>query len=304
MSSAQSAPVRSQPLSSPRWLKFAPWMFVLLWSAGYVPVRIELEACAPLFFLAVRYIGVLAVLVPAYLIVRPPLPASRREWVHLAIVGALIQGIYFALTNISIKAGVSAAALGIILALQPVLVALAAPKIAGEAVSPKIWLGLLLGLIGAVTVVMAKAGSGDATQAGILTACMALMFITVGTLWEKRFGSSQHPIVANLVQCGVACIIALSLAWPFESFQIDWSWRFAISLVYLVVGNSIVAMTLLLAMVRYGQATRATALLFLVPPCSAAFAWLVLGEPFPPMVWAGMAAACLGVWLVGPAVKR
>jgi drug/metabolite transporter (DMT)-like permease len=297
-----AAPERSP--RPPRWLRFAPWAFVLLWSAGYVPVRIGLAYREPLVFLVVRYAGVLALLIPAYLITRPPLPATRREWLHLAIVGALIQGIYFALTNIAVKVGVSAAGLGIILALQPILVALCVPKIAGEKVGGKVWIGLLLGLAGAIVVVLAKAGSGDATRAGIAAAALALLFITAGTLWEKRFGSAQHPIVASMVQCGVACVIALAAAWPLETFHIDWTWAFVVSLAYLVIGNSIVAMTLLLAMVRYGQATRATALLFLVPPCSAAFAWAVLGEPFPPLVWAGMAAACLGVWLVGPAVKR
>jgi drug/metabolite transporter (DMT)-like permease len=283
----------------PRWLPLAPWLFVALWSGGYVPVRVGLEYCEPVFFLAVRYIGVLAVLVPAYLLMKPPLPATRREWLHLAVVGLLIQGVYFALANVAIKLGASAAGLGIVLALQPILVALIVPRFAGEVVERRAWTGLGLGLAGAVTVVLAKSSIGGATFAGILTAALALLFITAGTVWEKRFGSSQHPVVANLVQCGAAGLLALAVAAPLESFTIRWSWPFAASLAYLVIGNSIIAMTLLLAMVRHGQATRASALLFLVPPGSAGFAWLLLGEPMPPLAWAGMALAGIGVWLVG-----
>lgn len=289
--------------AAPRWLVAAPWMFVALWSFGYTPTRVALDYCEPIFMLAVRYMGVLAVLIPAYLIVRPPLPQRPRDWLHLAIVGFLIQGAYFTLTNIAIKIGASAAGLGIVLALQPILIGLLAPRLAGEMVSRRVWIGLLLGLAGVAIVVLAKSSAG-ATLAGILTAFAALVFITAGTLWEKRFGATHHPIVANLVQCSVALLVALAVAAPLERFHIDWSWQFSISMLYLVVGNSIVAMTLMLAMVRYGQVTRASALLFLVPPGSALFAWIILGEPMPPLAWIGMVIAGIGVWIVNARTVR
>ena len=269
-----------------------------LWSGGYTPVKIGLAYAEPIFFMAVRYMCVLALLVPAYLIVRPPLPSTGRAWLHLVVVGTLIQGVYFTLTNVAIKLGASAAGLGIVLALQPILVALIVPRVLGERVTNKAWLGLVLGLAGVVIVILAKSGVGDATTAGIATAAVALVFITAGTVWEKRFGTSQHPIVANLVQCGMGCLVALAVALPTETLVVRWEWPFIISLAYLVIGNSIIAMTLLLAMIRHGQATRASALLFLVPPGSAAIAWLLLGEPFPPLALLGMALAGLGVWLV------
>lgn len=291
-----TAPAPARP--APKWLWLAPWLFVALWSGGYTPVKIGLAYAEPIFFMAVRYMCVLALLVPAYLIVRPPLPSTGRAWLHLVVVGTLIQGVYFTLTNVAIKLGASAAGLGIVLALQPILVALIVPRILGERVTSKAWLGLVLGLAGVVIVILAKSGVGDATAAGIATAAVALVFITAGTVWEKRFGSSQHPIVANLVQCGMGCLVALAVALPTETLVVRWEWPFIISLAYLVIGNSIIAMTLLLAMIRHGQATRASALLFLVPPGSAAIAWLLLGEPFPPLALLGMALAGLGVWLV------
>ena len=282
----------------PWWLPLAPWIFVALWSAGYTPVKIALQYSEPLFLLVLRYAGVCLLLIPAYLIVRPPLPRTRRAWVHLVLVGVMIQGIYFALANMAIGLGASAAGLGIVLALQPILVALIVPWVTGETVTGRAWLGLGLGLLGAAIVIVAKSGANEATTSGIVTAFAALLFITIGTVWEKRFGQSQHPIVANLAQCGVAGLVALLVALPLETFAVTWSWPFVVSLAYLVVGNSIVAMTLLLAMIRHGQATRASALFFLVPPGSAAMAWLLLGEPFPPAAIAGMAVAGIGVWLV------
>jgi drug/metabolite transporter (DMT)-like permease len=298
-----STTTRAKPADAvpraPVWLPLAPWIFVALWSGGYVPVKIGLQYVEPLFFLVLRYAAVVLVLLPAYLVVRPPLPQTWRAWGHLAVVGALIQGIYFALANYAIGLGASAAGLGIVLALQPILVALITPYVtATEVVSGRAWIGLGLGLTGTVVVVLAKAQVGDATPIGIAAACGALLFIAAGTIWEKRFGTAQHAIVSNMVQCGVAGLIALAAAWPVETFRVNWTWPFVLSLAYLVIANSIIALTLLLAMVRYGQATRASALLFLVPPCSAAFAWLLLGEPYPPLALAGMALAGLGVWLV------
>jgi drug/metabolite transporter (DMT)-like permease len=286
------APIANVPDRPPAWLPLAPWLFVLLWSGGYVPVKVGLAYVEPIFFLVLRYGAVLALLIPAYLVVRPPLPRTPRAWLHLAVVGALIQGIYFALANLAIGLGASAAGLGIVLALQPILVT------ATEVVTGRIWIGLALGLAGAVIVIAAKADANDVTVVGIATACAALLFITAGTVWEKRFGTAQHPIVSNIVQCGVACVMALVVAWPLETLQVSWSWPFIASLAYLVIANSIIAMTLLLAMVRYGQATRASALMFLVPPASAGFAWLLLGEAYPVLALTGMILAGLGVWLV------
>lgn len=299
MNAASEPTTSARPAAQPpKWLVLAPWLFVALWSGGYTPVKIGLAYAEPVFFMAVRYMAVLALLVPAYFIVKPQLPQTRRAWIHLAVVGTLIQGVYFTLTNVAIKLGASAAGLGIVLALQPILVALIVPRIVGESVTNTAWLGLVLGLAGVVIVILAKSGVGDATVSGIATAAVALVFITAGTVWEKRFGTSQHPIVANVVQCTMGLVVALAVALPTETLVVQWTWAFIFSLAYLVIGNSIIAMTLLLAMVRYGQATRASALLFLVPPGSAAIAWLLLGEPFPPLALAGMALAGLGVWLV------
>ncbi len=296
-----SSPAADTRLPSPRWLVVAPWAFLALWSGGYTPVKIGLQSIEPIFYLAVRYAGVLAILVPAYVIVRPQLPRSRAEWGHLMMVGFLIQGIYFTLTNLAIGAGASAAGLGIILALQPILVALAAPRFAGEQVGLKAWAGLLLGLAGVAIVVMARTQSGSGTWTGMGLAGIAVLCIAAGTLWEKRFGVAQNPIVANIVQCGVGLVLSLGLALLLETCRITWSWPFALSLGYLVVGNSIIAMTLLLAMIRHGQASRVSALLFLVPPCSAVIAWAILDEPLPPVIWLGMLLAGAGVALVGPA---
>ena len=282
----------------PVWLIIAPAVFLLLWSAGYSAVKIGVQWVEPFWLLALRYLIVLAVLVPAMIVLRPPMPDGKAAWRHLIVVGLVIQGLYFGATNLAIGVGVAAAALGIILTLHPILVALLAPRLAGEGVSGRAWIGFLLGITGAVVAILAKSQIGDTTFLGILTAAFAVLFITAGTLYEKRFGVDHHPVVSNAIQCAVGLAVALPVALAFEEWRFTWNWPLVLSLLYSSICNSIVAMTLLFAMIRHGAAARASALLFLVPPTSAAIAQYIFGEEMPVGAWFGMVLAALGVTMV------
>lgn len=293
-----------KPATMPLWLLAAPVVFLLLWSGGYTGVKIALADSEPIFLLACRYMGVLALLIPAFVVLRPPLPKSGSDWLHLIVVGVLVQGLYFGGTNMAIKLGVSAVGMTIILALQPILVALAAPRFNGERVGIMAWIGLLLGLAGVLVTVYAKGGTAAGTVEGIVASLLALAFITAGTLYEKRFGSQHHLVTASLVQCSAALAISLPVALLLEECRIELTPSFVISLGYLVIFNSIIAMTLLLAMLRHGAASRVSALFFLVPPTASVIAWAVMGDDMPAATWIGMALAGAGLLLVGGPLKR
>lgn len=283
------------PTPKPLWLVLAPVIFLLLWSGGFSVAKLGIQHAEPLSFLALRYASVLVLLAPLLVIMRPPLPQKPAEWMHLAIVGFLIQTIYFGLSYMAFKAGVSAGGVAIIVCLQPILVGLIAPRFTGEKVSPLRWLGLALGLAGAATVIMARSSIELEHPLGILACVGALAGITTGTLWEKRFGKTHHPVASNAVQYLAGLAGTLPLALTFESFSFEWNLPFVAALAYLVIGNSIIAMSLLLAMIRAGEVSRVSSLFYLVPPLSALMAWPVLGEAMPPLGWAGFALAALGV---------
>ena len=232
---------------------------------------------------------------------RPPLPRTLREWVDVAVVGFLIQVVYFGLCYVAFKSGTSAGAVAIVVCLQPILVALIAPRLVGERISARGWAGLALGLGGAALVILSRQSVGSGGLFGIACATLALLGITGGTLWEKRFGVTHHPITANLIQYAVGAAFCVPLALASESFVVVWNLEFAAVLFYLVVANSLLAMSLLLAMIRAGEVSRVSALFYLVPPQSALFAWPLLGEVMPPLGWAGMALAAVGVALVSRA---
>ena len=160
------------------------------------------------------------------------------------------------------------------------------------------WLGLGLGVCGAMLVIVSRSGIHVASPLALLFAVTALLAMTAGTLWEKRFGTPAHPLAANLIQYAVGLAVVAPLAWWLEPMRLQWAPQMLLSLAYLVVANSIVAISLLLAMIRHGEASRVSALFFLVPPITALMAWLVLDQTLPPLGWAGLAVSALGVAIV------
>ncbi len=292
---------RAMPANKPLWLVAAPFIFLLLWSGGFSVAKLGLKHAEPLSFLALRYATVLAILLPLFLVMRPPLPQRRIEWLHLFIVGFLIQAVYFGLCYIAFKSGVSAGGVAIIVCLQPILVGLIAPHFARERVSRLRWIGLALGLAGAAAVIVSRSAVAAENTLGVVAAVGALLGITAGTLWEKRFGRNHHPIVSNAAQYVAGLMGTLPLALMLETFSFTWNAEFAAAWAYLVIGNSIIAMTLLLAMIRAGEVARVSSLFYLVPPISALIAWPLLGEAMPPLGWLGFALAAIGVALASRA---
>ncbi|MCP1334864.1 DMT family transporter [Futiania mangrovi] len=289
---------------SPLWLKASPVIFLLIWSGGFGFAKMGLEHAEPLTLLALRYALVLAVLAPAALLLRPPLPPSRAVWGHLAVVGVLFQTVYFGLCYVAMKSGLSAGGIAMIVSMQPILVAILAPRLTGEVVTLRRWAGLGLGLAGAALVIGVRNELSAESLLGPALAGIAVFAIAGATLYERRFGVTCHPVTSNAVQYAAGFATTLPLALAMENLHVDWTWELGIALVYLVVGNSLVALTLLLAMIRRGEAAQVSSLFFMVPPVSALIAWLVIGEVMPPVAWAGLALAAAGVAIAGPAGSR
>ncbi|MDS0859053.1 DMT family transporter [Burkholderia pseudomultivorans] len=288
----------SYPRRKPGWLRAAPALFLLLWSSGFVFLKLGLRDADPLTFLALRYACVVALLAAAFLWLRPALPRTPRAWLNLVVVGLLLQAGYFAFTYLSLKLGMSAGAVALVTSQQPILVGLLAPALAGERVGVLRWAGLALGAAGAVLVILARGPVAIASAWALAFALLALMCIAGGTLWERRFGTDVHPVSANLVQYAVGLAVSAPLAFALEPMHVHWSAGLAGSLAYLVICNSLIAISLLLAMVRHGEASRVSALFFLIPPATALIALAVLGETIGALAWPGMALAAAGLYLV------
>lgn len=280
---------------NPFWLYIAPAIFTLLWAAGYGVSKLGLQFAEPMTLLSLRYAFAVLLLLPFFLIMRPKLPSRRKDWLHIVVVGILVQAVYFGGCWWAFSVGVSAGVLAIFMSLQPILVAVLAPSITNERVGWHRWMGLFAGLLGVLVVIVARSDLEPPTVVGIGLSALALFAMTAGVLYEKRFGVSHHPVVTNIVQYVVGFVLVLPVALSFETMAVNWTVELVAALGYLVIGNSIIAISLLLAMIRVGEVARVSSLLFLVPPLAALFGWILLGEEMPPVAWAGMALAAIGV---------
>lgn len=278
--------------------RFAPVIFLLLWSSGFSFVKLGLPYAEPLTFLALRYAIAVVVLIPLFVWIRPPLPRGRKQWLPLIVTGLLIQSLYFGLMYISLKLGASAGAIALIMSLQPILVAVMAPLLLNEKVGKIRWLGLAIGLIGAAIVIVAKSRIETTSIIALSFAFGALAGITTGTLYEKRFGQEIHPITANFIQYVVGFASIFPLALMLEDLRVEWSANFLISLTYLVIANSLISIGLLLGMIRRGEASKVSSLFFMIPPLAALVAWLMFNEKMSVLAWLGLAFAGIGVLIV------
>lgn len=277
-----------------------PGFFVLSWSTGFIVAKFGLPYAPPLTFLLLRFIGVLLILVPVVLILKAPWPVGRIG--HIAVAGLLLQAGYLVGVWCAIKQGMPAGLSALIVGMQPILTAAAAPLI-GESVRPRQWLGLLFGLAGVTLVVLAKLNLVGLSLQSVLLCVFALLSITVGTLYQKRHCPQFDLRTGTVVQFGAAVVLVLPLAIWFEGFSLDfaavqWTPSFIGALLWSILVLSIGAVFLLFALIRRRDATQVTSLLYLTPPTTAVMAWLMFGEAFNLLGMAGMLLAVLGVVFV------
>jgi drug/metabolite transporter (DMT)-like permease len=280
----------------PLWLRAAPFLFLLFWSAGFPVSKIGIQYAAPFTFLALRYALALLVLVPFAIWLRPPLPKHRAAWLHVAVVGFCIQTVYFGMCYAALSLGTSSGVVALVVSLQPLLVGVLAPVLVREKIGAKGWIGLGLGFCGAVVTILGYGETGHISGLGVLCSFGGLVGMVGATLYEKRFGSGMHPVTSNMVQYAVGLVTTLPFA--FLDFHVHVTARFAVVMAYLVIANSLIAISLYIAMLRFGRASQVSALFYLVPPISGLMAWGLLGEAMPLLAWVGMAVAGLGVALV------
>ena len=258
----------------------------------------------PMTLLALRYICVVLIMGAAFVVLRPPLPKSRADWGHLAFVGLLIQTVYFGFCYYAFNIGIAVGTVALIMSFQPILVAIFAPSSTGEKVGRKRWTGLMLGLLGTGLVILARSTVEAPSAIGFIFCIIALTGITSGSLWEKRFGLNHHPVTSNLIGYSAGFIGLMPFLILQDSYHIDWTWQFSAALAYLVIGNSVIAVSLLLGMIRAGDVSSVSSLLFLVPPLAALIAWLIVGETMPIWGWAGMIIAAIGVYIATRKVAK
>ncbi|MEJ2716161.1 MAG: DMT family transporter [Deltaproteobacteria bacterium] len=273
-------------------------LFVLLWSTGFIGTKLGLPYAEPFTFLLVRFWIVAALMLVIALATRASWPKSWHEAGHTAVAGLLIHGVFLSGVFSSMYNGIPAGVTALVVGLQPLLTATVVGPLLGERVSFRQWSGFVLGLVGVTLVLLRKLSFDISDISGLLWCGAALLGITAGTLYQKKFSSFMDLRSGTVIQY-VAAGLAMSVLAPLtETMKITWSWEFIFALLWLSVVLSVGAITLLFVLIRRGKASEVASLFYLVPPCTALIAYFVFGETLGPIALLGMAIAVVGVALV------
>jgi drug/metabolite transporter (DMT)-like permease len=275
----------------------APGVFVLLWSSGFVGAKYGIHYAEPLTYLLLRMLGVLALLAVIIALTRPKWPDATGVR-HSAATGLLVHGLYLGGVFVAIGHGLPAGLAALFVSLQPILTSTIASRWLGERVVARQWLGLVLGLIGVYLVLRDKTGSGGATPLAWVSIIIGLLGITIGTLYQKRFGGGIDWRPALLIQYGAAAVLFCAGAFAFETRVVRWTPEFELVLLYMVVVLSLGTVWLYYFMIRHAAATRVVSLFYLTPPVTALMAWALFAEKLSSLALLGMAVCVVGVFLV------
>jgi drug/metabolite transporter (DMT)-like permease len=274
------------------------WYFVVVWGSGYLATKVGLQYAPPFTFLALRFAFGLLLVVPIALALRPRWPQAPAEWLHVAVAGLLMHAFNLGASHYAQYLGMSAGITALVLALQPLVTALVAAPLLGERLARPQWLGIALGLVGVALVVWHKIDVAALTAGALAAVLIALAAITAGTLYQRIFCPTVDLRAAVVVQFAASLAVLAPLAWWIEGFRYALAWPLAGAIAFLVIFASIFAVSALHALMRRGEATRVTSILYLTPIIAVVLEWAMFRVRPTALTTVGIAVTCAGVALV------
>ena len=278
-----------------RLVPLFPALFVLIWSTGFIGARYAMPHAEPFTFLAMRFALALCLLLPWVVLTRAPWPSGRPA-LHACIAGSLIHGLYLGGVFFAVRHGLPAGIAALIVGLQPIVTALMAASFLGERITPRHWMGLLLGLLGVGLVVVPNLSpDGVYRWQTLVPVILAAIAISAGTVWQKRFVGGVDLRTGTALQYVGALLPVTLMAVATETMAVDWTGELVFALVWLTVVLSIGAILLLLFMIREGAVSKVASLMYLTPGVTAVMAFLLFGESLTLVQLLGLVIAGAGV---------
>jgi drug/metabolite transporter (DMT)-like permease len=277
--------------------RLAPYIFVLLWSTGFVATKYGIPYADPFIFLALRLCIAALILFGVALLMRAPIALNRIQIRRSALIGVFLHAAYLGGVFFAISRGVSAGTAAVITSLQPVLVSVLAIKILNERLRRSQIFGLLLGLFG-VVLVLGPSFESSVSLLGIFAVFVALIGSTTATLLQKKIGSGIPLLAGTAYQYCASGFLLLIAALATSGTDIQWSIKFAGAMMWLIFVLSVGAVLLLLWLLNTASAASVSSLFYLVPPATAVEAYFLFGEKLNTQSLLGITVTALGVWCV------
>ena len=281
-----------------RWFTAAlAWYFVAIWGSGFVATKTALQYVAPFTFLSIRFALGIMCLIPFLMLTRPVWPATRREWLHVAVAGLLMHAIHLSGSHYSQYLGLSSGIVAVLLCAQPLISAAIAARWMSESLAPRQWLGVAAGLAGVILIVWHKIDVREASAGALIAVTFALFGVTAGSLYQRVFCPSVDLRTSAMVQFTITLAVLAPLALAFEDNTVRWSPPLIGALFYLVILGSLLAVSAWHYLLRHGEVTRVTSLIYLTPVFAIVPEYLFFGIVPTAMSALGIIITCTGVAL-------
>ncbi len=279
--------------------RYAPGIFVIIWSSGFVIAKYAFQNSDVIFFLSIRLILASAILALITKAMGQSLRLSRRDFLASLAIGLSLHAFYLGGVWQAIAEGSPAGIASVITSLQPVLVSLIAVRLLGERLTRNQVIGLFLGLFGVMMVLEpAFARAGEMTVLALILLLFALSGSTSATLMQKKIGHSIPLLAGTTYQFLIAGVVLGLFSLVTSKTKMEWTLESSLAMAWAIIVTSLIAVLMLLWMLTRGSAARVSSLLYLVPPMTAIQALILFGEKLNPQAIIGIAMTALGVALV------
>jgi len=275
-----------------------PLGFIILYGSGFTATKYGLQNMSPMAFLLIRFFIAFILLVGIAYFLKVSWPKNLKEYMHIAIAGCLTVATFSIGVFVSIDLGVSPSLNALIIALQPALVSILAMKVLKEKISKKHWIGLMIGFVGVSFVVMTKFDFSTNISYGIFMSIFALLGLSIGNLYQKKYCSSMNLFSGGAVQTLVSAFLVLPLMFVYEEVRFNFNMDLVYAILYMAVAVSIGALSLLYIMIEKGEVSKVSSIFYLIPVCAVIMSYLFFDESVDISVVAGIAAVLVGISLI------
>ncbi|MGV9663287.1 DMT family transporter [Nocardia niigatensis] len=269
-----------------------PPALILMWSSAFIAGIIGVGAAPPMLVLFARF-GIAGLLLIAYALLARAVWPRGKDLAHALVAGLLMQMVQFGAFYTAMHEHVTAAVISLVQGLSPVVIAVFAGGL-GESVSARQWLGFGVGGLG---VGLAVVDQSSFSPAGLLLCVVGLLGLALGTVYQKRFTPAIDPRAGTALHVSVSAPFAGAMALAGGDFHIADPARFAGSMVWMVLVNSMGAFLLLNTMLQRWDTTRVSRFFFAIPAVTTLMAWLFIDQPLHPLTVAGLGVGLIGMVL-------
>ena len=280
-----------------------PLCFIILYGSGFTATKYGLQNISPMAFLLIRFFIAFILLVGIAYYLKVSWPKNLKEYMHISVAGSLTVAVFSIGVFVSIDLGVSPSLNALIIALQPALVAVLAIGVLKEKISKKHWLGLMIGFVGVSFVVMAKFDFTANISYGIFMSIFALLGLSLGNLYQKKYCSNMNLFSGGAVQTFVSAFLVLPLMFFYEEVRFNFNSDLVYAILYMAVAVSIGALSLLYIMIEKGEVSKVSSIFYLIPVCAVMMSYLFFDEQIDLSVVFGIVTVLAGITLINRKAK-